>query len=60
MISEKFIEWCDKCSDKYKINAAIRYKDTMAYSESQLSAALNLNYKSASADLGIEIGRAHV
>lgn len=54
MIDEKFTEWCDKCSDKYKINAAIRYKDTMAYSESQLSAALNLNYKSASADLGID------
>lgn len=53
-IDEKFTEWCDKCSDKYRINAAIKYKDTMAYSESQLSAALNLNYKSASADLGID------
>lgn len=53
-IDEKFTEWCDKYSDKYKINAAIKYKDTMAYSESQLSAALNLNYKSAATDLGID------
>lgn len=53
-IDEKFAEWCDKYSKDYQINAAIRYKDSMAYSESQISAALNLNYKSAAADLGID------
>ncbi len=53
-IDEKFTEWCDKYSDKYKINAAIKYKDAMAYSEKQLSAALHLNYQSAAVDLGID------
>ncbi len=53
-IDEKFTEWCDKYRNKYNINATIKYKDSMAYSESQLSAALNLNYKSVSADLGID------
>lgn len=53
-IDEKFREWCERCSRDYKINATIKYQDTMAYSESQISAALNLNYKSAAADLGID------
>ncbi len=53
-IDEKFTEWCDKYCGRYQINAAIKYKDSMAYSESQLSAALNLNYKSAAADLDID------
>lgn len=53
-IDEKFRAWCENCSQDYKINATIKYRDTMAYSESQISAALNLNYKSAAADLGID------
>lgn len=53
-IDEKFREWCETCSKDYKISAAVKYRDTMAYSESQISAALNLNYKSAAADLGID------
>lgn len=53
-IDEKFTEWCDKYSKDHQINAVIKYRDTMAHSESQVSAALNLNYKSAAADLGID------
>lgn len=53
-IDEKFGAWCENCRQDYKINATIKYRDTMAYSESKISAALNLNYKSAAADLGID------
>ncbi|MDO5602339.1 MAG: thiol-activated cytolysin family protein [Oscillospiraceae bacterium] len=53
-VMEKFKEWCDQYSHDYKINAVIKYKDTMAYSESQLSTALNLNFKNVSSELGVD------
>lgn len=53
-IDEKFTEWCDKYSKDYQINAVWKYREAMAHSESQLSAALNLNYKTAANELGID------
>lgn len=53
-VDEIFTLWCDKYSRTHQIAATIKYRDTMAYSESQVSAALNLDYKAVSTDLGID------
>lgn len=53
-VDEMFTLWCDKYAKDYSINAAIRYRQATAFSESQLSAALHLNYSSAKAELDVD------
>lgn len=53
-VDEMFSLWCDKHAKERSINAIIHYRQATAFSESQLSAALHLNYSSAKAELDVD------